>query len=373
MAANQRLLELPTDGPKLFRLRACRRRQATSSSQYASLRVLRPLLREEAMKLSRRQFLPLAAGAAVLSAASPIAWAQGYPARPVRIMVGFSAGGTQDIVARLIGQCLSKRLGQQFIVENRPGANSTLAIETIVRAAADGYTLGVIGIANVLNATLYDKLSFDLSRDLAMVAGLNSSPLVLEVHPALPVHSVPEFIAHAKSNPGKIAMASYGSGSISHVAAELFKKMTGINTAHVPYRGSAPMLTDLLGGQVAAAFDNLPASVEYIRAGKLRALGVTTATRSAALPHIPSLSELLPGYEASAFFGIGAPKDTPAAIIDKLNEAINASLADPKLAGRLAELGGAPLVLSSAAFGKLIVDETEKWAKVIQAANIKQE
>jgi tripartite-type tricarboxylate transporter receptor subunit TctC len=268
----------------------------------------------------------------------------------------------------LIG--LSERLGQQFIVENRPGANSTLAVETVVRAAADGYTLGVVGIANVLNATLYDKLSFDLRRDLAMVAGLNSSPLVLEVHPARPVHSVPEFIAHAKSNPGKITMASYGSGSISHVAAELFKKAAGINTAHVPYRGSAPMLTDLLGGQVEAAFDNLPASVEHIRAGKLRALGVT---RSGALPHVPSLSELLPGYEASAFFGIGAPKDTPVAIIDKLNEAINASLADPKLTGRLAELGGAPLVLSSAAFGQLIADETEKWGKVIRAANIKPE
>jgi tripartite-type tricarboxylate transporter receptor subunit TctC len=323
------------------------------------------------MKLARRDFLHWAAAAAALPAMPRFAWAQAYPSRPVRIVVGFSAGGTQDIVARLIGQSLSERLGQQFIVENRPGANSTLAVETVVRAAADGYTLGVVGIANVLNATLYDKLSFDLRRDLAMVAGLNSSPLVLEVHPALPVHSVPEFIAHAKSNPGKITMASYGSGSISHVAAELFKKAAGINIAHVPYRGSAPMLTDLLGGQVEAAFDNLPASVEHIRAGKLRALGVTTATRSGALPHVPSLSELLPGYEASAFFGIGAPKDTLVGIIDKLNDAINASLADPKLTERLAELGGAPLVLSSAAFGELIVDETEKWGKVIRAANIK--
>ena len=325
------------------------------------------------MALPRRQFLQLAAGIAALPAASRIAGAQGYPARPVRIIVGFSAGGTQDIVARLIGQNLSERLGQQFIVENRPGSNSNLAIETVVRAPADGYTLGVVGIANVLNATLYERLSFDLRHDLAMVAGLNASPLVLEIHPALPVSSVAEFIAHAKSNPGKITMASYGAGSISHVAAELFKTATGINTLHVPYRGSAPMLTDLLGGQVAAAFDNLPASVGHIRAGKLRALAVTTATRSGALPQLPSLGELLPGYDASAFFGIGAPKDTPVAIINRLNEAINASLADPKMAARLAELGGAPLILSSAAFGKLIGDETDKWGKVIRAANIRPE
>jgi tripartite-type tricarboxylate transporter receptor subunit TctC len=325
------------------------------------------------MKLPRRKFLHLAAVAAALPAVSEIGWGQTYPARPVRIIVGFAAGGTQDIVARLIGQSLSERLGQQFIVENRPGANSNLAIEAVVRAPADGNTLGVVGIANVLNATLYDRLSFDLRGDLAMVAGLNSSPLVLEVHPALQVNNVPEFIAYAKANPGKITMASYGAGSISHVAAELFKTATGINTLHVPYRGSAPMLTDLLGGQVEAAFDNLPASVEHIKGGKLRALAVTTATRSEALPHIPSLSELLPGYEASAFFGIGAPKNTPVAVVNKLNEVINTSLADPKIMGRLAELGGAPLVLSSAAFGKLIVDETDKWGKVIRAANIKPE
>ena len=325
------------------------------------------------MTLSRREFLHLAAGAAALPAVSGIGWAQTYPARPVRIMVGFAAGGTQDIVARLIGQSLSERLGQQFIVENRPGANSNLAIEAAVRAPADGYTLGIVGIANVLNATLFDNLSFDLRGDLAMVAGLNSSPLVLEVHPAVQANNVPEFIAHAKANPGKITMASYGAGSISHVAAELFKTATGINTLHVPYRGSAPMLNDLLGGQVEAAFDNLPASIAHIKAGKLRALAVTTASRSEALPHIPSLRELLPGYEASAFFGVGAPKNTPAAAVDKLNEAINRSLADPKIVGRLAELGGAPLVLSSAAFGKFIAGETDKWGKVIRAANIKAE
>jgi len=325
------------------------------------------------MTFPRRRFLQLAAGAVALPAASRIAKAQVYPARPARILVGFAAGGTQDIIARLIGQSLSDRLGQQFIVENRPGANSNLAIETVVRAPADGYTLGVIGIANVLNATLYDKLSFDVRHDLAMVAGINSSPLVLEVHPSLPVNSVSEFIAHAKSNPGKLTMASYGAGSISHVAAELFKSATGINTLHVPYRGSAPMLTDLLGGQVAAAFDNLPASVEHIRTGRLRALAVTTAARSSALPQLPTMGELLPGYEASAFFGIAAPKSTPLAAINKLNDAINASLVDPKITARLAELGGAPLALSSAAFGKLIADQTDKWEKVIRSAGIKAE
>jgi tripartite-type tricarboxylate transporter receptor subunit TctC len=325
------------------------------------------------MTLARRKFLHLAVGAAALPFVPDIGWAQAYPALPVRNLVGFAAGGTQDIVARIVAQSVSERLGQQFIIENRPGANSNLAMEALVRAPADGYTLGVLGIANVLNASLYEKLSFDLRSDLAMVAGLSASPLVLEVHPALPVNSGPEFIAHAKANPGKITLASYGVGSISHVAAELFKAATGIHTLHVPYRGSAPMLIDLVGGQVGAAFDNLPASVEHIRAGRLRALAVTTARRSAALPDVPSLGELLPGYEASAFFGIAAPKNTPAAAIGRLNEAINASLADPKVVGRLAELGGAPLVLSPAAFGKMIVDETEKWGNVIKAASIKAE
>jgi tripartite-type tricarboxylate transporter receptor subunit TctC len=325
------------------------------------------------MKLSRRIFLKLAVGASMLPAISDIGWGETFPARPVRIIVGFAAGGTQDIVARLIGQSLSERLGQQFIVENRPGANSNLAIEAVVRAPADGYTVGVVGIANVLNATLYDKLSFDVRGDLAMVAGLNSSPLVLEVHPVLQVNTIPEFIAHAKANPGNITLASYGTGSISHVAAELFKAATGIDTVHVPYRGSGPMLTDLVGGQVQAAFDNLPASVEHIRAGRLRALAVTTAMRSEALPHVPSLSELLSGYEARAFFGIAAPKATPIAVVNKLNEAVNASLVDPKMVRRLAELGGAPLALSPTAFAKLVIDETDKWAKVIRAANIKPE
>jgi len=324
------------------------------------------------MKCSRRNVFHLAAGAAFLSA-SDLGWGQTYPARPVRIIVGFSAGGTQDIVSRLIGQSLSERLGQQFIIENRPGANSNLAIEIVIRAPADGYTLGVVGIANVLNAALFEKLGFDVRSDLAPVAGLNSSPLVLEVHPAVPVNNVPELIAHAKANPGKMTIASYGAGSISHVAAELFKAATGIHALHVPYRGSAPMLTDLIGGQVQCAFDNLPASVEHIKAGRLRALAVTTASRSEVLPSIPSLRELLPGYEASAFFGLAAPKATPIAIVGKLNEVVNAILADPKMVARLAELGGAPLALSPAAFGKLIVDETDKWGKVIRAANIKAE
>jgi len=240
----------------------------------------------------------------MLPAISDVGWSQTYPARPVRIIVGFAAGGTQDIIARLIGQSLSEHLGQQFIIENRPGANSNLAIEAVVRAPADGYTLGVVGIANVLNATLYEKLSFDLRSDLAMVAGLNSSPLVLEVHPTLQVNTVPEFIALAKANPGEITVASYGAGSISHVAAELFKAATGINTLHVPYRGSGPMLTDLLGGQVQAAFDNLPASVEHIKAGRLRALAVTTAIRSGTLPQVPSLSELLSGMKRALSSGL---------------------------------------------------------------------
>jgi len=322
------------------------------------------------MKYSRRNFLHLAAGVAWLSR-SDIGWAQTYPARPVRIIVGFAAGGTQDIVARLIGQSLSEHLGQQFIVENRPGANSNLAIEAVVRSSADGYTLGVVGIANVLNAALFERSNFDLGSDLAMVAGLSSSPLVLEVHPALPVNTVSELIDYAKANPGKLTIASYGTGSISHVAAELFKAATGVSTLHVPYRGSAPMLTDLLGGQVQSAFDNLPASVEHVKAGRLRALAVTTASRSEVLPDIPSLGELLTGYEASAFFGIAAPKATPVAIVGKLSDAISAILTNPKVVRRLEELGGAPLVLSPAAFGKLIDEEYDKWGKVIKAAQIK--
>jgi tripartite-type tricarboxylate transporter receptor subunit TctC len=291
----------------------------------------------------------------------------------VRLIVGFPAGGTTDIVARLIGQWLSERLGHQFVIDNRPGANASLAFETTVRAPADGYTLGTVGSSTVLNAALYQQLNVDLKRDLAMIAGLNSSPLVLEVHSAVPANSVPELISYAQANPGRIGMASFGSGSISHVAGELFKVAAGVKMLHVPYRGSAPMVIDLLGGQVQAAFDNLPASIEHIRAGKLRALAVTTADRSEALPHVPSLREFLPGYEASAFLGVGAPKDTPAEIVVMLNKEINAGLADPTIRARLAELGSSPLMLSPTELSNFVVSETEKWAKVIRQANIKAE
>jgi tripartite-type tricarboxylate transporter receptor subunit TctC len=325
------------------------------------------------MNLQRRRFLRLAANAAAFSVVSRNAQAQAYPTRPVRLLVGFPAGGTTDIVARLIGQWLSERLGYQFIIENRPGANANLAFEAVVRAPADGYTLGTVGSSTVLNAALYQQLNVDVKRDLAMIAGLNNSPLVLEVHPAVPVNSVPELIAYAKANPGRIGMASFGTGSISHVAGELFKLAAGVRMLHVPYRGSAPMLIDLLGGQVQAAFDNLPASIEQIRMGKLRALAVTTTDRSEALPHIPSLREFLPGYEASAFLGVGAPKDTPGEIVIMLNKEINAGLADPTIRARLAELGSSPLVLSPAELSSFVVSETEKWAKVIRQANIKAE
>jgi tripartite-type tricarboxylate transporter receptor subunit TctC len=322
------------------------------------------------MQLHRRQCLHLAAAAAAALAA-PGVWAQAYPARPVRIVVGFAAGGTTDIVARLIGQWLSERLGQQFFVDNRPGANTNIATEAVVRAAADGYTLLAVGSTSAINASLYDKLNFNLTRDLTMVAGLNNSPLVLEVHPAVPVNSVAELVAHAKDNPGRMTMASFGTGSISHVAGELFKTAAGIDMLHVPYRGSAPMLTDLLGGQVQAAFDNLPASIEHIRAGKLRALAVTTKTRSGALPQVPSLNEFLPGYEATAFIGLAAPRGTPDEVVDKLSKEINAAFSDPKIKAQLADLGSDPLVLSPAEFSNFIFDQAEKWAKVARDAKIK--
>ena len=325
------------------------------------------------MTLQRRQFLHLAANAAAFSVVSRNAWAQAYPTRPVRLIVGFPPGGTTDVVARLLGQWLSERLGQPFIIDNRPGANTNLAFEAVARAPADGYTLGTVGPSTAINATLYQQLNVDVSRGLVMVAGLNNSPLVLEVHPAVPVNSVPEFIAYAKANPARINLASFGAGSISHVAVELFKIAAGLDAVHVPYRGSAPLLTDLLGGQVQAAFDNLPASIEHIKAGKLRALAVSTATRSEALPQIPSLGEFLPGYEASVFLGVGAPKSTPAEIVIKLNKEINAGLADPRIKGRLAELGSTPFVLSHAELGKFMDDETEKWDKVIRTAKIKAE
>jgi tripartite-type tricarboxylate transporter receptor subunit TctC len=325
------------------------------------------------LKLPRRQFLHLAAGAAALPAVSHLAWAQAYPSRPVRRIVGFAPGGGVDIIARLIGQWLSERLGQPFVIENRPGAASNIGTEAVARAPSDGYTLLAVTATNTVNATLYDKLNFNLNRDIATIAGILRSPLVLEVHPSVPVNTVPEFIAYAKANSGKISMASFGTGTTSHVAGELFKMMAGIHMLHVPYRGSAPMVTDLLGGQVQVAFDNLPASIEHIRAGKLRPLAVTTATRSEALPNVPTISEFLPGYEASTWIAVGVPSGTPAEIVNKLNKEINAGLADPKIRARIAEIGGTVLAGSAAEVGKLIADETEKWAKVIRAANIKAE
>ena len=321
----------------------------------------------------RRQFLHLAAGAAALPAVSRIARAQTYPTRPVRIIVGFPPGGAADIAARLMGQWLSERLGQPFVIENRPGAGSNIATEAVVRAPADGYTLLLVSTSNAINATLYDKLNFNFIRDIAPVAGIIRVPHVMEVNPSVPAKTVPEFIAYAKANPGKINMASAGIGAAPHVSGELFKMMTGVDMVHVPYRGAAPALTDLLGGQVQVMFDTMPSSIEYIRAGKLRALAVTTATRSEALPDIPTVGDFVPGYEASAWYGVGAPKNTPAEIVDKLNKEINAGLADPKMKARLADLGGTVLAGSPADFGKLIADETEKWAKVVKFAGIKPE
>jgi tripartite-type tricarboxylate transporter receptor subunit TctC len=325
------------------------------------------------MKLPRRHFLHLAAGTAALPAVTRVAGAQTYPSRRVHIIVGFPPGGGADIVARLIGQWLSEQLGQPFIVENRPGAVSNIGTEAVVRAPPDGYTLLIVTTPNVINATLYDNLNFNFIRDIAPVAGLTRDFLVMLVNPSVPVKTVPEFIAYAKANPGKLSMASAGNGSPQHIAGELFKIMTGVDMVHVPYRGTAPALTDLLAGQVHVVFEIITASIEYIRAGKLRALAVTSPIRLEALPDVPAVSDFLPGYETSIFRGVGAPKNTPTKIIDKLNKAINAGLADPKIKTRIADLGAAVLPMSPNEFGKLIADETEKWGKVIRAANIKPE
>jgi tripartite-type tricarboxylate transporter receptor subunit TctC len=325
------------------------------------------------MKLPRRDLLQLVVGAAALSATSRTASAFEYPVRPVRILVGFPPGGTADIAARLVAQLLSERLGQHFFVENRPGAATNIATEAVVRAPPDGYTLGMATTSNIVNSAVYQKLSFNFIRDVTMVASILRIPLVLEVNPAVPVKSVPELIAYAKSNPGKISLASYGAGTTSHVVGALFKMRTGIDMIHVPYRGSAPMVTDLLGGQVQVAFDALPSSIEHIRAGKLRALAVTTATRSQALPNVPTMSELLPGFEASAWIGIGAPSGTPPEIIDKLNREINTGLANPTINERIADLGGEAFVSSSADFAKFVAEETEAWTKVVRTANIRAE
>jgi tripartite-type tricarboxylate transporter receptor subunit TctC len=324
------------------------------------------------MKLPhRRNFLRLAAGAATLPAASRAARAQSYPSRPVRWIVGFAPGGGNDIVARLMGQWLSERLGQPVVIENHPGAATNIATETVVRAPPDGYTLLFVATSSAINATLYEKLNFNFIRDIAPVAGIVRIPNVMVVNPSIPARSVPEFIAYTKSNAGKVNMASAGVGTSIHLSGELFKLMTGIDMVHVPYKGSGPALTDLLGGQVQVMFGTMPSLIEYIRAGRLRALAVTTATRSEELPDIPSVSEFVPGYEVSTWYGMSAPMGTPAEVIDKLNNEINAGLADPKLIARLADLGGTVLPGSPADFGKLIADETEKWGKVIRAANIK--
>jgi len=325
------------------------------------------------MRLPRRTFLHLAAGAAAFPAAARLASAQAYPARPVRLVVGFAAGGANDILARLLGEWFSERMGQPFLVENRPGASGNIAAEAVAKAAPDGYTLLFVNAPNAINATLYEKLGFNFATDIVPVGGIMRVPNVMEVTPSLPVRSVPEFIAYAKANPDKLNMASAGVGTSIHVCGELFKMMTGIRMAHVPYRGSAPMLTDLIGGQVQVTFDNLPPSIEFIRAGKLRPLGVTTATRSEALPEVPSIGEFVPGYEASAWFGIGAPRNTPADVIEKLNRELNAGLANARIKAKLAELGGTVIAGSPADFGHLIASEIEKWAKVIKFANIKPE
>jgi tripartite-type tricarboxylate transporter receptor subunit TctC len=321
----------------------------------------------------RREFLHLAAGAAALPAVSRIAWAQAYPSRPVRLIVGFAPGGTTDITARLIGQWLSERLGQQFLIENRTGAATNIATEAVVRAPADGYTLLLVTASNAINATLYDKLGFNFIRDIAPVAGIIRYPLVMQVNPSFPAKTVPEFISHAKSNPGKVSYGSGGIGTSIHVASELFKMMAGIEMIHVPYRGGAPAMTDLMGGQIQVVFNPVPESMEHIKAGKLRPLAVTGATRSEALPDVPTVGDFVPGFEASALQGIGAPKDTPAEIVEKLNKEINAGLADPKLKARFADLGATVFVVSPADFGKFIADETEKWAKVIKFAGAKAE
>jgi tripartite-type tricarboxylate transporter receptor subunit TctC len=326
------------------------------------------------MKLPhRRQFLHLTAGAAALPAVSRIARAQTYPTRPVRIVVGFAPAGGNDVVARLLGQWLSERLGQPFVIENRPGAATNIATEAVVRAPADGYTLLFVSATNAINATLYERLNFNFIRDLAPVASIASIPLVMEVNPSVPAQTVPEFIAYAKANPGKINMASAGNGSTSHISGELFKMMTAVNIVHVPYRGIAPALNDLLGGQVQVTFASMPSSIGYVRAGTLRALAVTTATRSEALPDVPTVGEFVPGYEASVWYGISAPRNTPVEVIDKLNREINAGLADPKLQARLADVGGTVLAGSPADFDKFIANETEKWAKVIKFAGVKPE
>jgi len=325
------------------------------------------------MKLSRRRVLHLAAGAAALPAVSRFAWAQTYPTRPVHWIVSFAAGGPNDVVARVVGQYLSDHLGQQFIIENRPGAGGNVGMQSVLSSAPDGYTIAFVGPNYAINPTLYEKLPFDFIRDSVPVAGIMRLANVMEVNPALPANNVAEFIAYAKANPGKMNFASGGVGTSPHLSGELLKTMTGINLVHVPYRGTPPALADLLAGQVQMMFDNIPGSIGHIKTGKVRALGVTAAKRVAAIPDVPTIGETVPGYEVSIWYGIAAPRGTPPEIVGKLNQAVNAVLADPKLQARLAELGGELMPMTPAEFGELVAEETEKWGKVIRAANIKAE
>ena len=323
------------------------------------------------MNLIRRRFLRLTGAAMAAPALSRVAWSQAYPTRPMHMVVGFAAGGGADIIARLIGQSLGERLGQQIVVDNRPGAGTNISAEVVVRAAPDGYTLLLVNSPAAINTTLYDNLSFDFIRDIAPVASIGRVPLVMVVNPSFPAKTLREFVAYAKANPGKVNMGSGGNGAPDHMSGELFKAMAGVGILHVPYRGVAPALTDLLGGQVQVIFGTMPAVIELIKAGKLRALGVTTATRSNELPDVPTIAEFVPGYEASQWYGVGAPKSTPADVIERLNRETNAVLADPKIKARLAELGASVLTGSPADFGKLIVDETAKWAKVVKISGDK--
>ena len=323
------------------------------------------------MKLRRREFLHLAGAAAALPAVSRLARAQSYPSRPLRMIIGYPPGGFADLTARLTGQWLSEQLGQPVVIESRPGAATNLATEAVVRAAPDGYTLLLVAPANAINATLYDKLNFNFLSDMAPVAGIIRFPNVVVVNPSLPIKTIPELIAYAKANPGKLNMASSGNGSTIHMSGELFKMMAGINMVHVPYRGGAPALTDLMGGQVHVMFDNVPTSAEHIKAGKLRGLAVTSTEPSEVLPDLPTVAEFLPGYEASAWYGLAVPRSTPGEVIDRINKATNAILADPKAQARFAELGASLLPGSAADFGKLLVDETEKWGKVVRFAGAK--
>jgi tripartite-type tricarboxylate transporter receptor subunit TctC len=325
------------------------------------------------MNLARRRFLRLAIALPVAPAISHVAWAQSYPTRPVRIVVPFAPGGLNDIAARLVGQWLSERLGQQFLIENRPGAGSNIGTEAVVRSPPDGYTLLAVGSSAAINATLYDKLNYNFIRDVAPIAGLVRVPQVLQVHPSVPVRTVAEFVAYAKAKPGKISVGSGGNGTPAHVAVESFKMMAGVDLVHVPYRGAGPAITDLLGGQIQATFTDMPASIEYIRAGRLRALAVATSTRSPALPDVPTVGESVPGFEASQWTGIFAPVNTPSQIIGRLNAEINSGLADAKLSRRFADLGGTVLPGSPADFGKFVVDETEKWGKVVKFSGAKPE